>query len=96
VTQQSPKRFAPILDTGRVLAALLGAPILALTLGSWLCAYLPMRDESAFAIGTQLVVPLWVALTCSLPLARSARVAWAYCLVPATLVGLMLFVRALS
>lgn len=87
---------ARVIDGGRALAALLGAPVLALALGAWLSAFLPLREQASFAIGWQLVVPLWVVLTCTLPLARSARAAWAYCLGPSSLAGLMLLVRALS
>jgi hypothetical protein len=93
VTSHAPKSA---IDAGRALAALLGAPLLALVLGTWLSAFLPLRDESSFAIGGQLVIPLWVVLTCTLPLARSARAAWAYCLAPASLAGGMLLLRALS
>lgn len=90
------KAQKPAIDTGRATAALLGAPLLALVLGTWLSAFLPVRAESAFAIGGQLVIPLWVVLTCTLPLARSARAAWAYCLGPASLAAAMLLIRAIS
>jgi hypothetical protein len=93
VTTQAKK---PAIDPGRALAALLGAPLLALVVGSWLSAFLPIRDESSFAIGGQLVIPLWVLLSCTLPLARSARAAWAYCLTPASLAAAMLLLRAIS
>jgi len=89
-------RSASPIDSGRALAALFGAPVLALVLGAWLSAFLPVRAEASFAVGWQLVIPLWVALVCTVPLAPSARAAWAYCLGPASLAGLMLLVRALS
>jgi hypothetical protein len=90
------KPVPPAIDTGRALAALLGAPLLALVLGTWLSAFLPFRDASSVAIGGQLVIPLWVVLTCTLPLAGSARKAWTYCLAPATVAAAMLLLRALS
>jgi len=87
---------APVIDAGRALAALFGAPLLALLLGAWLSAFLPLGEQASFAVGWQLVIPLWVGLSCTVPLAESARAAWAYCLGPASVAGLMLLLRALS
>ena len=66
-------------SAARTLAALLGAPAVALLVGAALAAFLPVAPELAFAVGAHAVVPLWAALACELPLARDGRRAWALC-----------------
>ncbi len=62
----------------RTLAALVGAPLAAFAVGTGLVMILPSGGRS-FLIGFHLVVPLWVALACGLPLLRNGRVAWGVC-----------------
>src|SRR5690606_14695142 len=57
----------------RSLAAIIGAPLAAFSIGAALVAFLPVSDELAFAIGSQSMLPLWVAFACVLPLCRSGR-----------------------
>lgn len=64
----------------RTLAAVVGAPLVAFSVGAGAVAFLPLSPEGAFALGFHLVVPLWVALACVLPLLRDGRVAWGVCL----------------
>ncbi|QRN97756.1 hypothetical protein JRI60_01320 [Archangium violaceum] len=63
----------------RTLAALVGAPLAAFAFGAGLVALLPVSGGWTFLVGFHLVVPLWVALACGLPLLRNGRVAWAVC-----------------
>lgn len=73
---------------GRVLAALLGAPMAALAAGSALVSLLPLSEPWAFALGVHAIVPLWAALACTLPLAKSGVRAWSYCALPMLAAGL--------
>jgi hypothetical protein len=84
------KRSAAAVDPGRILAALIGAPIVAWLAGTWSIACLPVPVAWSFLIGSHMVVPLWVALACTLPLARSARAAWTYCALPSLAFGAMI------
>jgi hypothetical protein len=43
-------------------------------------AFLPLAASSAFALGVHVMVPLWVALACGLPMMRTGRRAWSVCL----------------
>lgn len=63
-----------------VLAALVGAPLVAFTVGASLVAFAPLPGPLAFAWGLHLMVPLWVVLACVLPLMRTGRRAWGVCL----------------
>jgi len=79
----------------RFAAAVLGAPVASGAFCAALSCSLPLPDVWASGLSYHLLVPLWVALACLLPLARSGRRAWAICgvlTIPA--VGLLLF-RAL-
>lgn len=64
----------------KVLAALFGAPLAAFSIGAALIAFLPVAPGLAYAIGAHSIIPLWVALTCLVPLARTGRGAWLFCL----------------
>lgn len=64
----------------RALAALIGAPLAAFSIGAALIAFLPVSPELAYAIGAHSIIPLWVALSCLVPLARTGRGAWLFCL----------------
>ena len=77
----------------RTLAALVGAPLVAFTVGAALVAFLPAAGGASFALGFHVMVPLWVALACVLPLARNGRVAWGVCLVLALPLAVALAVR---
>ena len=59
-----------------VLAAVVGAPVAALGLGAGIVTFVPLPEASALGLGSQLILPLWVALACTLPLATSGRRAW--------------------
>ena len=64
----------------RWLLTLLGAPTVAFIAGAAIASFLPGPEETAFAFGIQLMIPIWVALSCLLPLARSASRAWVFCI----------------
>lgn len=66
-------------SAARTLAAVAGAPIVAFLVCAAVIAYLPVGEPLAFGIGAHLIVPIWVALACLLPLARSGLRAWAIC-----------------
>ena len=78
------------------LAAVVGAPLVAFTVGAALVAFLPMDEGSAFALGLHLMVPLWVALACGLPLLKNGRVAWAVCCALALPLAVALAVRSMG
>ncbi|WNG50062.1 hypothetical protein F0U60_42515 [Archangium minus] len=80
----------------RTLAALLGAPLVAFVVGAGLVAFLPVRPEVAYLIGFHVMVPLWVALACVLPLLKNGRVAWGVCLALAGPVVAALILRRLG
>ena len=67
-------------SAARTLAALVGAPLVAFAVGAALVAFLPVSGVWAFVLGFHVMVPLWVALACVLPLMRDGRVAWGVCL----------------
>ena len=67
-------------STARTLAAVVGAPLVAFTVGASLAAFLPLPAATAYALGVHLMVPLWVVLACVLPMMRNGRVAWGVCL----------------
>lgn len=77
----------------RTLAAVVGAPLVAFTWGAGSVAFLPLSAERAFAFGFHLVVPLWVALACVLPLLKNGRVAWGVCLALALPLAVALVAR---
>lgn len=64
---------------GKGLAAAFGAPACALAVGAGL-ASVPWGRDLTFAVGLQIILPLWVLLACTLPLARDGRTAWGACL----------------
>ena len=76
----------------RTLAAGVGAPLVALAVGSALMALGP--GEVSFLLGFHVVVPLWVALACGLPLVRDGRTAWGVCLAVLVPLGAWLAWRA--
>lgn len=67
-------------SVARTLAAVVGAPLVAFAVGAAVVAFLPEAGGVSFAVGFHVMVPLWVALACGLPLLRSGRVAWGVCL----------------
>lgn len=80
----------------RTLAALLGAPLAAFAVGAGLVAFLPVSPEVAYLIGFHVMVPLWVALACVLPLLKNGRVAWSVCLALGGPVAVALVLRRLG
>ena len=78
----------------RTLAALVGAPLVALMVGAALVALLPVGEGSAFALGLHAVIPLWVALACGLPLMKNGWRAWGVCLAVALPLAVVLAVRS--
>jgi hypothetical protein len=67
-------------SAARTLAAVVGAPLVAFAVGAGLMAWLPEAGGVSFAVGFHVIIPLWVALACILPLVRDGRVAWGVCL----------------
>jgi hypothetical protein len=47
------------------------APLAAVSVGAALVTGAPLDEPLAFAVGAHAIIPLWVALCCTLPLARS-------------------------
>ncbi|NBD12209.1 hypothetical protein [Corallococcus silvisoli] len=80
-------------SVARTLAAVLGAPLAALAVGAAVMAFLPVSGPWAFALGFHGVLPVWVLLACTLPLARSGRVAWGVCLAVVVPVAVALALR---
>jgi hypothetical protein len=76
----------------RTLAAAVGAPLVAFTVGAAVMALAP--GGVSFALGFHVVVPLWVALACGLPLVRDGRTAWGMCLAVLVPLGAWLAWRA--
>jgi hypothetical protein len=64
----------------RVLAALAGTLPLALFASAALARFLPLSEDTRFAIGFTLAIPLWITAMSFAFLARSAARAWAACL----------------
>ncbi|CAM4519464.1 hypothetical protein COEX109129_39030 [Corallococcus exiguus] len=56
-------------------------------------AFLSLSGPWAFALGFHVVLPVWVGLACTLPLARDGRVAWGVCLAVVVPVAVALAVR---
>jgi hypothetical protein len=77
----------------RTLAAVVGAPLVAFAVGAAVMAFLPVSGPWSFALGFHVVLPVWVALTCALPLARDGRRAWGLCLAVVVPVAVALVVR---
>ncbi|RYZ43109.1 MAG: hypothetical protein EOO71_05115 [Myxococcaceae bacterium] len=80
-------------SAARTLATVVGAPLAAFAVGAAVMALLPVSGPLAFAVGFHAVLPVWVGLACTLPLARNGRVAWGVCLAVVVLVALVLAVR---
>jgi hypothetical protein len=80
-------------SVARTLATVVGAPMVAFAVGAAVMAFLPMSGPWSFALGFHVVLPVWVALTCALPLARNGRVAWGLCLAVMVPVAVALAVR---
>ncbi|ATB27596.1 hypothetical protein MEBOL_001040 [Melittangium boletus DSM 14713] len=64
----------------RTLAAVVGAPLVAFAVGAAVVAFSPEAGGLSFALGFHVMVPLWVALACVLPLLKNGKVAWGVCL----------------
>jgi hypothetical protein len=62
---------------GSLGAALLGAPVAALGVGSAVARLGPGPEPLRLAWGLHGVIPVWLILACALPLVRSGVVAWA-------------------
>lgn len=77
-------------DPLKVLAALIGAPLIAVSVGALLTILLPLPEEHRFAWGIHAIVPVWACWFCTLPLARTGRRAWAVCAVFALALGALL------
>lgn len=84
-------RTADGLDPSRAVAALVGAPALAWLIGTVVVTVPGLGSDWTFAIGGHLVLPLWVALACVLPLAPSGRVAWTICLAAGAVLSAVLW-----
>ncbi|NOK20200.1 hypothetical protein [Corallococcus carmarthensis] len=80
-------------SVARTLAAVAGAPLAAFAVGAALMAFLPVSGPWAFALGFHGVLPVWVGLACTLPLARDGRVAWGVCLAVVVPVAVALILR---
>ncbi|RKH52510.1 hypothetical protein [Corallococcus aberystwythensis] len=80
-------------SVARTLAAVVGAPLAAFAVGAALMAFLPVSGPWAFALGFHGGLPVWVALACTLPLARNGRVAWGVCLAVVVPVAVALMLR---
>ncbi|MET0391356.1 MAG: hypothetical protein ABW321_35610 [Polyangiales bacterium] len=63
----------------RTLAAIVAAPLTASVLSAAIAAFFPSEGPLRIALGTHLLLPLWAALACLLPLARSGQQAWLLC-----------------
>jgi hypothetical protein len=64
----------------RVLAALAGTLPVALLASACLARFLPLSEDTRFAIGFTAVIPLWVTAMCFTFLARSGTRAWGACI----------------
>lgn len=64
----------------RSLAALVGTLPAALFGSVALARFLPLSDDTRFAIGFSLVIPLWVTAMCLAFLATNGARAWRVCL----------------
>lgn len=71
-----PPKHAPDHSTSRTLAALIGTVPAALLLGIALTLALPLPLDQRYLIGSYSVAPAWVALSCCVFLAASAKRAW--------------------
>jgi len=91
VEQVASKSSDPSWSVSKVLALLLGAPLVAFSVGTVLITRLPVGDQRAFAWGLHLMVPIWITLGCTLPLMRSGRGALAGCLAVSAACGLVLW-----
>lgn len=78
-------RSTRIDGTLRVVAALAGTLPPALLLAVCLARFLPWTQESRFALGYTLAIPLWVAAACGAFLAKSGARAWSFCVVTSLL-----------
>ncbi len=74
-------RAAPQHSLARTLAAVFGAPCLALIAGTAMVRYLPGGEDWAVAVGLHAIIPSAVTAACVLPLARSGARAWLLCAV---------------
>lgn len=72
---------SPRLDAWlRILAALAGTLPLALLASAALARFLPLSEDTRFAIGFTLAIPLWITAMCFTFLARSGARAWGLCI----------------
>jgi hypothetical protein len=81
---------------GIVLATLFGAPMTAFVTGAALLAFLPTPEDVALAVSAHVIVPLWVALACALPLASTAKHAFQICSAITLPLAAALLFRALT
>lgn len=75
----------------KVIAIVLGAPLVAFAIGALCVARLPLPPAHAFAWGLHVMVPLWIALASTLALARRGGLALGACLVISGLCGLVMW-----
>jgi 4-amino-4-deoxy-L-arabinose transferase-like glycosyltransferase len=74
----------------RIAASLVGTLPAAVLCAICLARLLPIDEETRFAIGFTLAIPIWVTAMCLAFLARDGRRAWIWC------VGLTLVLGALA
>jgi hypothetical protein len=71
----------------RVLAALAGTLPVALLASAALARFLPLSEDTRFAIGFTAAIPLWITAMCFAFLARSGERAWAVCIAATVLLA---------
>lgn len=89
--QAASKHTDPNWSISKVVAVVLGAPLVAFAVGVVCIAKLPVDQEHAFAWGLHLMVPTWFVLASVLPLARHGRVALGACLGAGAVCGALLW-----
>jgi hypothetical protein len=89
--QHASRASDPNWSIAKVIAIVLGAPVVAFTAGVLCIARLPVDLHQAFAWGLHAIVPLWIVLASALPLARRGSVALGACLALSVLGGLALW-----
>jgi hypothetical protein len=78
----------PNWSVAKVIAIVLGAPLVAFAIGALCVTRLPMPPAHAFAWGLHVMVPLWIVLASTLPLVRRGGLALGACLAVSGLCGL--------
>jgi hypothetical protein len=86
----------PNWSVAKILAVVLGAPLVAFAIGALCVARLPLPPAHAFAWGLHVMVPLWIALASALPLVRRGELALGACLAVSASCGLVLWLGGAS